>query len=445
LTRKGAEKILKILEENDGYWTSADHMVCNRVDTLNHYFLDPLVAGCYQDDDPRYQTSQFNDFSRIDGFDSDLWNNDERFTVTEIETNLRESRSIDIQQALKDAKPIVQTPVAPPVHAPAPVQEMTIGKEVITESREKMLQLITGPPKSSRRRFITLEEHKFDGVNAYEREWIQELLGKETSFMVEPISFDSVAPSDAPIVIVQRPWIEKYTALLQRWDAEGKDFYVFHVSDEHATDSLSFYELSHCLGIVRIYQRTDIPESAKSKTMTIPLGYHWTLAGGSEDPVQKTPRLPFRNVLWSFFGTAWQDRHTKLQPLQQLQPHTLRLVDSWDSPDKLTRNQYIALLLDSLFVPCPRGNNIETFRLYEALECGCIPLYVKTPGDETYIEWLQNELGLLPVSSWEEGAALMVHFMKEKEVMEGYRNTLLIRWKSWKERLCTGLRKTWGL
>ena len=45
LTRGGAEKILKILDERDGYWTSADHMVCNRVDRLNHYFLDPLVAG----------------------------------------------------------------------------------------------------------------------------------------------------------------------------------------------------------------------------------------------------------------------------------------------------------------------------------------------------------------------------------------------------------------
>jgi hypothetical protein len=39
----------------DGYWTSADHMICNPVNTINMYFLDPLVAGCYQDDDPKYQ------------------------------------------------------------------------------------------------------------------------------------------------------------------------------------------------------------------------------------------------------------------------------------------------------------------------------------------------------------------------------------------------------
>jgi hypothetical protein len=120
-------------------------------------------------------------------------------------------------------------------------------------------------------------------------------------------------------------------------------------------------------------------------------------------------------------------------------------VDSWDSPEKLTRNQYVASLLDSLFVPCPSGNNSETFRLYEALECGCIPLYVKTPGDEVYVEWLQTEIGLLPVSNWNEAAALIVHFLKEKDLLEGYRNQLLIRWKSWKERLGVNLKQVWGL
>jgi GR25 family glycosyltransferase involved in LPS biosynthesis len=444
LTRQGVEKIFKILDERDGYWTSADHMVCNRVDRLNHYFLDPLVAGCYQDDDPKYQSSQFNNFSRIDQFDSDLWNNDERFSALEVEMALQGSdlNRIDIQQALKDGKIVTKETVQ---KVKAPIEEITVGNELPRVSAQLIQQLLAKPPSNPKRRFVTLEQHKFDGVNAYEREWIQELLGKETPFVVEPISATAPAPTDVPIVIVQRPHIEAYTALFQRWDKEGKDFYVFHVSDEHRSDTLDFYLLPHCLGIVRMYQRNDIPLAALQKTTIIPLGYHWTLAGGSDDPMNKTPRLPFRNVAWSFYGTAWQDRHLKLQPLQVVQPHSLKLVDSWESPDKITRNQYIAILLDSLFVPCPQGNNIETYRLYEALECGCIPLYVKAPGDESYVEWLQNEIGLLPVSSWAEAAALVQHFMREKEVMEGYRNTLLLRWKMWKERLATSVRKTWTL
>ena len=442
LTRKGAEKILKILEERDGYWTSADHMVCNRVDRLNHYFLDPLVAGCYQDDDPRYQTSQFNDFSRIDGFDSDLWNNNERFTLEEI-TKAMESpnaQTINIEQALKDGKATVQeTPAEPkPI-----VEETVIGKE--KPSAQTMLQLLTKPPSKPKRRFVTLEEHKFDSVNAYEREWIEELMGKEQPLLVETISFDAPAPTDAPIVILQRPYSERYNALFMKWNEQGADFYVFHLSDEFSKDNLAFYTYPHCLGVVRIYQRNDIPTETKKKVVVIPLGYHWTVAGGSDNPLDKTPRLPFRNVVWSFFGTAWQDRHLKLKPLQEIQPHSLRLVDTWESPEKLTRNQYIAILLDSIFVPCPPGNNPETFRLYEALECGCIPLYVKSEGDTAYIDWIQNELGLLPVSNWEEAKHLIQHFLREKEIMESYRNQLLIRWRTWKQRLGIEIQKIWGL
>jgi GR25 family glycosyltransferase involved in LPS biosynthesis len=444
ITRKAAETILQILEERDGYWTSADHMVCNRVDRLNHYFLDPLVAGCYQDDDPRYQTSQFNDFSRIDGFDSDLWNNNERFTAEEVSKALSQSDAskIDIEQALKDGK---TSPSVPSTIQTSSIEEIVIGKEKQEESTKKMIQLLVTPPRQPKRRFVTLDEHKFDNVNAYEREWIQELMGKDQPFLVEPISFQDPAPTDKPIVILQRPYTERYIALFMKWNQQGAGFYVFHLSDEFSNDNLEFYTFEHCLGVVRIYTRSDIPKEAKDKVVTIPLGYHWTLGGGSDNPLEKTPRLPFRNIVWSFYGTAWQDRHLKLKPLQEIQPHSLRLVDTWESPEKITRNQYIAILLDSVFVPCPQGNNPETFRLYEALECGCLPLYVKSEKDDEYIEWLQNELGLLPVSNWEEAKNLVNHFLKEKDIMETYRNQLLIRWKTWKERLGIQVRKVWGL
>lgn len=442
LTRKGAKEILQILNERDGYWTSADHMVCNRVDRLNHYFLDPLVAGCYQDEDPRYQTSQFNDFTRIDAFDSDLWNNDERFSALEVQMCLQgsENQKIDIAKALEDGRKTVSAPVVPEV-----VKEIIIGNQKETANPKPLVDYITKAPTEPKRRFLTLDEHKFDGATAYEREWIQELLGKENPFFLQTIAFDAPAPKDKPIVIIQRPWIERYTSLFQRWNEEGIDFFVLHLSDEYRDDSLAFYQLPHCLGIVRIYQRDDIPASVKDKVCTIPLGYHWTVQGGSDDPVNKTPRLPFRNSLWSFFGTAWQDRHAKLKPLEDIKPHSLKLVESWESPEKLTRNQYVASLLDSIFIPCPSGNNIETFRLYEALECGCIPLYVKTPGDDTYINWIQDEIGLLPISGWAEASVLMQHLLKEKEVMESYRNMVLNRWRIWKERLGTQVRKLWDL
>jgi GR25 family glycosyltransferase involved in LPS biosynthesis len=533
LSREGAKKILNILQEQDGYWTSADHMICNRIDKMNLYFLDPLVAGCYQDDDPRYQTSQFNDFNRIDGFDSDLWNNDERFSNEEVQKMMaianEQNIGINIVRALEDLK-TGRVSVETKVNLVEPKEEVLnketgdkkklvstveefqqnqsiqfLGKwtlehwksqemleklqgciphlqrssfpaqdpsipvirsthqhwkqmkpsgetETLWATVEKKLadwakcsELYEGIPKAPTRRFLTLQEHNFQGETAYEKEWIQELLGPQIPFRVERISSADPPPTDKPIVLVQRPWIDSYIRLFEKWEAAGCGYSVLHVSDEYATDRIDFYHFSQCLGVVRIYHRSDIGTELSKKVATIPLGYHWTLAGGSEDPVSKTPRLPFRNTVWSFYGTRWMNREEMLEPLKEIGPHNLLLVDSWESPEKLTRNQYVASLLDTVFVPCPGGNNIETFRLYEALECGCIPIYVKIPGDDAYVEMLQTELGLLAVSSWVEAKLLMAHFFKEKEIMESYRNTVLLRWKGWKVRLGEKIRSIWAL
>ena len=44
---------------------------------------------------------------------------------------------------------------------------------------------------------------------------------------------------------------------------------------------------------------------------------------------------------------------------------------------KLTTANHLDMLLETVFALCPRGNNLETFRFYEALESGAIPVVVK--------------------------------------------------------------------
>jgi len=83
ITKKGAEKLCKLIDER-GIFTSIDHMMVNHGDQLlNIYFTTPLLAGCFQDTDPLYQNADFNNFNRIDKFDSEIWNNIEYFTEKE--------------------------------------------------------------------------------------------------------------------------------------------------------------------------------------------------------------------------------------------------------------------------------------------------------------------------------------------------------------------------
>ena len=51
---------------------------------------------------------------------------------------------------------------------------------------------------------------------------------------------------------------------------------------------------------------------------------------------------------------------------------------------KWTYEEYIAKLVDTGFVLCPEGNNPETFRHYEALEVGAVPLFVRPPTEKGY-------------------------------------------------------------
>ena len=49
---------------------------------------------------------------------------------------------------------------------------------------------------------------------------------------------------------------------------------------------------------------------------------------------------------------------------------------------KWTYEEYIVKLVDTGFVLCPEGNNPETFRHYEALEVGAVPLFVRPPREK---------------------------------------------------------------
>ena len=336
LTRSGSRKILEAVSAR-GIWTSADHILCNP-SLLNAYVMTPTVAGCYQDADPVYQASKFNDFSRVDNFDSDLWNNNERF-------------------------------VEPP---------------------------ISDIP------FACVEPLDLSGL--YEYEWLCELFGNPR--VVAVATLDAAPPN--PIIIVQGPYLQKTLDVLSTWT---RPFRILHLSDERLQDPVDFYDHPCCKGVIRNYARP-------GKALTIPLGYHWHPIGNS------VPKLPFRTKTWSFVGTEWGARG-ELHQLPK-EKSVLRLFPKWQDPENLGKSEYLELLLDSIFAPCPAGQNAETFRIYEALECGAVPLIIGP---------CPVALPLLPLESWIQAGECMTYFLANKERLEEYRDKLFAAWTTLKNDL----------
>ena len=118
-----------------------------------------------------------------------------------------------------------------------------------------------------------------------------------------------------------------------------------------------------------------------------------------------------------------------------LGPARTKFFDEWNDPAAFGREEYIAALLDSVFVACPDGVNPETFRFYEALECGCVPLVVRTPHNAAWLDWVTERVPVLATNSWEEQVGLIQHLMQQKPMLEAYRDKLLRGWMAWREEL----------
>ena len=425
LRKSAAIKILDSIKEAGGYFTSADHMVCNQIKKLKHYCLMKQVAGCYQDDDPKYQTSAFNDFSRIDGFDSDLWNNDEKWTAEDInrlgpipsEINIE----LAVHQAYTKAASAPSAPSAPSLPSKTPLK---------TEAKH---------------RFITVTPHVPNMPAFLEKKWLTTLFGKDISFTFSQVDLSDEPLDGDPIVLVQRPHIHLYEKLFEKYAAAKKGFRILHLSDEFGNDNISYYSLEQCKGVIRNYGRKDISDVLKSKVLTIPLGYAKHSESGIDASWVETPSLPFREFIWSFHGTEWMSREAKLDPLKTLKPYSATFYKDWLDAKQLKEVEYVGILLNSIFVPCPRGQHPETFRVYEALEHGAIPIIVREEGDDKWYEMMQSRLPMINMTSWIQAYAIMKHLLENRDSLDKYRIALLSKWSEWKHELKGDVKRVFGL
>lgn len=301
------------------------------------------------------------------------------------------------------------------------------------------VQEVQAPQQLIGKRQIVSIGHPMDSSKWMEFEWLKRVLGSDVNMNVLEMS-PGDAPTTPPIVFLQRPHVEDARKTLMKWSAQGGKFYILHLSDEYGTDPIDFYQLPACLGVIRNYIRPDLPQNV----LVLPLGFHWSIPRC--EPFIHTPRPPFREFVWSFVGTDWQGRKDNLAVLKGIPgDNKCVFMDGWNSPAMLGREESLAILLNSWHVPCPRGQNPETFRIYEALEAGAVPVLVKEEGTEAFLQWFVGQLPLLVADNWNH-AAQLIHTLKEKpEVYEQYRNQLLAGWEAMKKRCEEGAKKMLGL
>ena len=398
LTRRGAEKLLRSLQK-DGCTTSIDHYLNSSNHGIVKYVMRDLIATCFQENDEAYKASQFDNFQRVDTFDSDIWNNKDCF-----ENIVQQPQQS--QQSQQSQQPLWNVLTDVLKQAPHSIQTRnTLRESAVQEATNGSIVYRLGQ----------------DGT--MEGDWLRSML-PSVSFQ----TFTDVEEfKSGAYILVARPNMEFWTRIASELNAAKKPFRILHLSDEIGSDPLDLYNHPFCKGVVRNYARNDARSEQIPKVHILPLGF--------AAPVQAyNPNA--RTLLWSFHGTEWFGRRDALQHLQEkrFEPYSLHFIPSWKHTSTTSNETWSDVLSKTLFVPVPRGNNPETFRLYEALEHGCIPLYVRSVGDEPFWNWIQEHLTLMEIPSWNDAADLLQMFLNNPTKMASYRTDLLQEWDQLKRK-----------
>jgi len=164
--------------------------------------------------------------------------------------------------------------------------------------------------------------------------------------------------------------------------------------------------------------------------MSIPLGY----SNGFESRTSIT-RSSDRPHMWSFAGNLTVARRQMIDVMDGVTPHRVFVYGNTVAGQPLKKEAYRDLLGESVFCPCPMGNVVlETYRLYEALEMGCIPIIERRPSLDYYSRLLPGH-PIPCVNRWRDAPGLIDLLIKDAARLNETQNEIVAWWRGFKAAL----------
>lgn len=261
----------------------------------------------------------------------------------------------------------------------------------------------------------------------WEEDWLRELLHGVDLINVEDGKYEKFI--DNSIIVFSsyhntKGCEEYFEEMFKR----GYTFGIINLSDERGLGPSSFYP--YAAFVFRNYWRSDFND--QKNVITFPLGYgpgFWE--GGKKEP----GKVCAREYVWSFSGMVRNrpTREAMMKHMKKVPNYFFLETNDWGRKDQnsLTVSECRELMLKTIFVPCPGGwANMDSFRVYEALECGCIPIVEKFPQDY-FRNFLPNH-PFVEIDSWEEAPGIIQSYLADSEVLEKKRLECYEWWKEYK-------------
>ena len=182
----------------------------------------------------------------------------------------------------------------------------------------------------------------------YSDKWIYEILNK---IEFEIIQSDRDLKNEDILIIVDSS-IEEKEDLYTKLELICSRMFLIHLGDESgAYDSSLIYNKFNYVW----------------RAFCLPLGYKSGTLFKKE--------IVERKYKWAFLGTPHKSsRHDLLFQLSDIEPSFFHKTKKFNEKI-IDVSEMSGILTSTEFIPCPNGFvHPETYRLYEALECGCIPI-----------------------------------------------------------------------
>ena len=278
------------------------------------------------------------------------------------------------------------------------------------------------PSNLAQERFIFWGKYHFNNSLP----WILNLMSKIKIEIIE--NLENIDPNDN-IVIVDN-MIHAKESFYFELSNKVKKIYLIHLGDEGGAEKKDMvYSLCE-----HVWRTFSLPMFQNSKNISsIPIGY-------KSNPKNENIEISKKSYLWSFMGTTHgSSRYDLLDKHKKIEPNFVNLTGDFSGKNSMDTENYYRILNNSIFAPIPHGYyHPETYRLYEALETGCIPI-IENPFN-FFDNFLPNN-PLPKVKRWQESSNLINNYISNEKEIEKLQKNIQSWWSEHKENLKEGFLK----
>ena len=185
---------------------------------------------------------------------------------------------------------------------------------------------------------------------------------------------------------------------------QAKKIFLFHINDEHLDKRTKpIYEYFDY-----IWRTCCSPAYfLNDKVKCIPPGFK----SGFKQKLDINKKREFK---WCFFGTQHKSSRQDMNfQLGEIKPNFINKIDKFaDKKKSLTANEMEKIFLNTNFAPCPAGFfHPESYRIYEALQCGAIPIVESV---YNYFDNIYPNNPMIKIKRWTEAKEIVDNWSDDK-------------------------------